>query len=163
MKRRRAEGDEEHERVHRARMLRSWRSWHDEERKTVLAGPHGAMVERLLYILKDLTLKSSKLLLAYVRGIDWAAVDYDTRLTILHEIGTGITALREKNGLTPFDDDMSGERPNVFLTLKDHLFPPDDGGAKPGEAGPTHPSPEHEDNRYDDKSKGIYGADTTVR
>src|SRR5262245_32488678 len=88
---------EEQKRADDARLMRVWRKWHREELDEVLAGPHGAMMERLMFILKSLELNSvsQQLLLAYVRGIDWAIVDYDTRLIALHEINTAITQLRE--------------------------------------------------------------------
>jgi hypothetical protein len=110
--------EREQELVEQSRLLRSWRKWHREELEQVLAGPHGAMVERLVFILKSLTLESAPLQLAYVRGIDWSAVDYPTRLVILHEVNTAITRMRERNGLYPFDDGVPGERANVFQVIR---------------------------------------------
>ena len=106
-----------------ARLLRAWRKWHREELETALAGPHGAMVERLVFILKGLTLESAPLLLAYIRGVDWATVDYPTRLTVLHEVNAAITRLRERNGLSPFDDGFPGDPPNVFQIIRTILIP----------------------------------------
>ena len=91
-----------------ARLLRSWRKWHREELETALAGQHGAMVERLVFILKELKLESAPLLLAYIRGVDWTTVDYPTRLTVLHEINTAIARMRERNGLSFYDDGFPG-------------------------------------------------------
>src|SRR5262245_37734028 len=93
-----------------AHLLRGWRQWHKEELEQAIAGPHGAMIERLVFILKALELKSAPLLLAYVRVVDWSAIDYATRLVVLHEINTAITHLRERNGLSPFDDGVPGDR-----------------------------------------------------
>jgi hypothetical protein len=59
-----------------ARLLRAWRKWHREELETALAGPHGAMIERLMFILNNLARKSAPLLIAYIRGIDWTTIDY---------------------------------------------------------------------------------------
>ena len=106
-----------------ARLLRSWRKWHREELETALAGPHGAMVERLIFILKGLTLESAPLLLAYIRGVDWATVDYPTRLTVLHEVNAAITRMRERNGLSHFDDGFPGDPPNVFQVIRTILIP----------------------------------------
>ena len=53
------------------------------------------------------------------------------RLTILHQLNTAITRLREQQGMPPFDDGVPGERDNVFRRIKDLMFaaPP---GAHPG-------------------------------
>jgi hypothetical protein len=45
----------ERERADGIRLLRGWFAWHRDERDAVLAGPHSAILERLLYILKNLT------------------------------------------------------------------------------------------------------------
>ena len=113
-----------------ARLLRAWRKWHREEREQALAGPHGAMIERLMFILDNLTRESAPLLLAYIRCVDWATVDCPTRLTVLHEINTAITKMRERNGLSPFDDGFPGDRPNVFQTIRTILIPAE--AAPPG-------------------------------
>jgi hypothetical protein len=47
-----------------ARLLRAWKRWHREEREEALAGPHGAMLERLMFILDSLSLESGPLLMA---------------------------------------------------------------------------------------------------
>jgi hypothetical protein len=44
-------------------------------------------------------------------------------LIVLHEINAAITRLRERNGLTPIDDALPGERPNVFILVKEALLP----------------------------------------
>jgi hypothetical protein len=109
---------EEQRRADDARLMRAWHKWHREELEQVFAGPHGPMVERLMFMLEVLKLGSAPLLLAYVRGIDWSPIDYTTRLVVLHEINIAITHLRERNGLSPFDDGIPGDRPNVFQTIR---------------------------------------------
>jgi hypothetical protein len=106
-----------------ARLLRAWRKWHREKLDDALAGPHGAMVERLVYILKELTLGSAPLLLAFIRNVDWSAIDYDTRLTMLHEVSSVIICLRERNGLSPIDDGLPGERDNVYRIIRSIVTP----------------------------------------
>jgi hypothetical protein len=98
--------------------MRAWRKWHAGELEEVLAGPHGAMVERLVFILKSLEMESAPLLLAYIKGVDWSAIDYPTRLVTLHEVNSALTRMRERNGLSPFDDGMPGDRPNVFQNIR---------------------------------------------
>ena len=53
----------------------------------------------------------------------WSAIDADTRLIALHEINTAITRLRERSGLEPINDALPHERPNVFILVKEALFP----------------------------------------
>ena len=80
---------------------------------------------------RSVNVKFCPALLACFERPDWAAVSYDVRLTILHELNTAITCLREQQGLPPFDDGVPGERDNVFRRIKDLMFaaPP---GAHPG-------------------------------
>jgi hypothetical protein len=49
---------------------------------------------------------------------------------VLHEINTAITKLRERYGLTPFDDGFPGDRPNVFQIIRAVLLSAD--AAPPG-------------------------------
>jgi hypothetical protein len=121
--RRNAKRKHERERADRSLLLRGWFAWHRDECDGVLAGPHGAMFERLLYILKNLTPQSAPLLLGYIRGVDLSTVDYPTRLVMLHEINRAISALRERNGLPPFDDGLPGEREHVFASSSNTCFP----------------------------------------
>ncbi len=120
MRQHRTEADQK--RADDARLMHAWRKWHREELETALAGPHGAMVERLMFILDSLTEKSGPLLIAYVRGVDWATVDSPTRLTVLHEVNVAITKLRERAGMAPIDDPLD-DRLNVFQRAKALLFP----------------------------------------
>jgi hypothetical protein len=126
--------DEERERAENARLLRDWHGWHRDERKAVLAGPHGLMFERLPFILRTLELRSATVLLAFVRGVDWATVPGETRLIVLHEINDSVTALRTRHGLAPFDDGWPDERDSAFVTIRQLLFPAQAAppGAKPG-------------------------------
>jgi hypothetical protein len=131
---RNAKRKHERERADRSRLLRGWFAWHRDERDAVLAGPHGAMFERLLFILKNLMPQSQALLLGYIRGIGWSNIDETTRYVVLHEVGRAIMALRERGGLPPLDDPLPDQPENVFRIVKRHLFstqvaPP---GAQPG-------------------------------
>jgi len=86
MTKRQTKRDAERKLSDEARLLRDWLAWHRDERKVVLAGPHGPRFERLLYILRALELKSATVLLAFVRGIDWTTIHTKTGLIIVHEI-----------------------------------------------------------------------------
>ena len=114
-----------------ARLLRWWKAWHREQREAVLAGPHGAVLGELLRMVKNLQHVQPAQLIGFARSIDWIAIDYDTKLTVLHEINSSITKFREKRGLEPIDDTVEDEPP--FRTLKAILFPSRaPTGAKPG-------------------------------
>jgi hypothetical protein len=54
------------------------------------------------------------------------AVDFDTRLTALHQINNAITRLREHSGLTPIDDPLPGQPENAFRIIRKIMmsFPP---------------------------------------
>jgi hypothetical protein len=104
-------------------MLRAWKKFHREELAAALAGPHGPMIERLMFILKSLTLQSAPLLLAYIRGVDWTTVDANTKFICLHQINAGISNMLESHGMAPFDDPLPGQRENMSRTIKRHLFP----------------------------------------
>lgn len=62
-------------------------------------------------------------LLAFIRRSDWSSVSYDTRLTVLHQINDRITRIRERHGLSPFDDGVPGSRDNVFQIVRSILAP----------------------------------------
>jgi hypothetical protein len=121
MKRRRTA--QEQKLVDDARLLRAWKNFHREELNAALAGPHGPMLERLVFILKTLAPGSASLLLAYIRGVDWQLVDYSTRLVALHQVNDAITRLRERAGLEPIDDGIPGERDNAYRCIKAILVP----------------------------------------
>lgn len=104
-----------------ARLLRAWKAWHREQLEEALAGMHRDVLEQLMLQLKHL--REVRELLRFIEAQDWNVVDADTRLIALHEINAAITELRERNGLAPIDDALPGERPNVFVHIKDQLFP----------------------------------------
>jgi hypothetical protein len=104
----------------REKLLKAWRKFHREELNTALAGPHGPMLERLVYILKSLAPDSASLLLAYVRGVDWSAVDANVRLVVLHETNAAVTRMRERlDPEKPIDDGIPDiDRDNVFRVIR---------------------------------------------
>jgi hypothetical protein len=117
-----------------ARLLRWWKKFHREERDAVLAGPHGAVLNELLRMIENLEHLRPSQLVGFARSIDWAAIDYATRLVVLHEINNAITKFREKRGLEPIDDTVSDEPP--FRVIKAIMFSasPHCEGAHRGEA-----------------------------
>ena len=98
--------------------LRAWHRHHREVCDAALAGPSGALVEQLLEILGKLTLRDGAALIAFVRSQDWHAVDPGTRYVCLHAIDGAVAKLREKAGMTPFDDALEGAPATVFQVVK---------------------------------------------
>jgi hypothetical protein len=98
-------------------LLRHWRRWHRELVADALAGPHADLVKQVLEILSRMTLSSPERL-EFVQAQGWATVDADTRALLLHQIDCRITALRERAGLSPFDDALPHQKTNGFLVIQ---------------------------------------------
>jgi hypothetical protein len=121
-----------------ARLLRAWKKFHREERETVLAGPHGSVLNELFRVLANLKHMQPAQLIGYVQSIDWAAIDYNTKLVVIHECNNAITTLRVKHGLEPIDDNLPGDPEIPFRTIKAIVLTafPHHEGAHRGEARP---------------------------
>jgi hypothetical protein len=74
-------------------------------------------------LLDRLELSSAAALLDFIRRSDWSSVNFDTRLTVLHEINNSITCMRERHGLAPFDDPLPNQPDNVFRIVRSILTP----------------------------------------
>jgi hypothetical protein len=124
--------------VNDARLLRAWKKFHREERETVLAGPHGSVLNELFRMITNLTHMQPAQLIGYVQSIDWTAIDYDTKLVVIHECNNAITALRVKHDLEPIDDNLPNEPDTPFRTIKAIVLTafPHHEGAHRGEARP---------------------------
>jgi len=121
MIRRRKQSKLDKELADNARLRRAWHRWHREQLEEALQGLHHDVLKRLMAELKHL--RAAREFLRFIETQDWAAIDADTRLIALHEINAAITKLRERNGLTPIDDPLPGERADAFLLIKEKLFP----------------------------------------
>ena len=101
-----------------ARLLRAWKQFHREEREAARAGPHGIALAELVRLLDNLKHVQPAQLIGLARTINWAMIDYDTKLTVVHELNTAITAFREKHGLEPIDDPLPGQPDSLFRTIR---------------------------------------------
>jgi len=121
-----------------ARLLRLWKRFHRKEREAVLAGPHGAVLHELLRMFENLKHVQPTQLIGFVHSIDWSAIDYQTKLTVIHELNQAITGIREKHGLVPIDDGLPGEPETPFRTIRTIVLTrsPQREGAHRGEARP---------------------------
>jgi hypothetical protein len=107
----------------RKTLLRAWKRFHRDECEAVCAGPHGAVLSELLRMVENLQNVQPSQLIGFVGSIDWASINYATRLTVLHELNTAITKVREKRGLEPIDDPLPRQPDSPFRIIKAILFP----------------------------------------
>ena len=87
----------------------------------MLAGPHGVALGELFRMVEYLRSLQPAQLIGFVRSIDWASIDYATRL--VHELNTAITAFREALGLPPIDDGLPGTD-TPFRTIRAIVLTP---------------------------------------
>jgi hypothetical protein len=122
------------------RLMRWWRAWHREQRDDVLAGPHGAVLGELFRMIKNLQHVQPSQLVGLAHSIDWAVIDFDTKLITLHELNAAITKLREACGQEPIDDGLPGEPLRVFQRIRGivmNQFPASAGEADRSQSGET--------------------------
>jgi hypothetical protein len=120
----RARTAKEKELADNARLLRWWRAWHREQRELVLSGPHGTVLNELLRVFKNLQHMQSAQLIGYAQSINWEVIDFATKLVVIHELNSAITAFRERRGLEPISDPLPGEPDTPFRMIKAIMFTP---------------------------------------
>ena len=101
-----------------ARLLRAWKKFHREEREAALAGPYASTLSALFCMFASIECVKPAQLIGFIGAIDWTAIDYNTRLTVLHELNQSIMKLREKRELEPIEDPLPDAPENVFRTIK---------------------------------------------
>lgn len=112
------------------KLLRWWNAWHREQRDAVLAGPHGTVLDELFRMFKNLRHIQPSQLIGLISCVDWAPIDYDTRMVVLHELNGAVTRYREKRGLAPIDDGLPHEPDTPYRTIKQILFPSNEGAIR---------------------------------
>ncbi len=100
-----------------------YRKWREDSHKALLAGPHGAAAGELLDFLRRMNPSNGKALLELITAGPWDRADADTRFEVLRQIDAAIIARREHDGLDPFDDALPGQPNNLFLLIREQLFP----------------------------------------
>ena len=100
--------------------LAAWRRSHSERRGALLTGPYGDASRYLIGFLDSMTLDQGAALVSLVDAGPWRHANRDTRFEVLALIDTVIIDLRECHGLPAFDDPV-GDRPNVFLLIREAL------------------------------------------
>jgi hypothetical protein len=123
MKHRRAE--QEQKLADDARLMRSWRKWHREQLEEALAGPHSSVLDELFRMCANLKHVQPAQLIGFVRSIDWSAIPYNIKLTVVHELNIAITAFRVKRGLPEIDDGLPGEPDTPFRTIRAIVLAPE--------------------------------------
>jgi hypothetical protein len=120
MKRRKSE-KEQKKLADDARLMRWWSAWHREQREAVLAGPHARTLAELFRAFAAIKHVTPAQLVGLISAIDWSAIDYQTRLVVLHEVNSAITEFRESQKLDPISDPLPGARANAFQVIRNIL------------------------------------------
>ena len=111
--------DAEKELDEQGKLYRQWKAWRREKLDALLAGPHGREVKGLVRLMDTMTLSSAAALVQLIERAVWIkAMSPAERADLLGAIGQRITRLRERNGLTPFDDPMPGQPDGAFHRIK---------------------------------------------
>jgi hypothetical protein len=136
---RRSKQERERERAGDAKMFRAWKAFHREQRDAALAGPYATTLGELFRMFANIECVQPTQLIGFIGAIDWGAIDYQTRLTVLHEINSAITAYRTKRGLEPIDDNLPGDPDTPFRAIKAIVLTPSPHARAPTEAklGPS--------------------------
>lgn len=101
-----------------AKQMAYYRIWKREMRTEMIA-LHGAKLEALMKMLKNLTMESSNDLVDYIERADWLIeADAHSRITILSYIDNAIIRLRIRHGLAPFDDALDNEDMTAFQIIR---------------------------------------------
>jgi len=77
-----------------------------------------AALEPLMALLEKSNMQSGKALIDFIRTQNWHVIDPETKLVVLHEINSAIVKLRTRNGMSPLDDGLPGDRSTVFQTIR---------------------------------------------
>jgi hypothetical protein len=104
------------------KLLRWWKAWHREQRDAVLAGPHGPVLAELLRAIANLQHIQPAQLIGLVHAVDWAAIPYDARLVVLHELNDAITKYREKRGAEPIDDNLFDQPDTPYRVIRAIIY-----------------------------------------
>jgi hypothetical protein len=136
--------ERERERAGDAKMFRAWKKFHREEREAVLSGPYATMLAELFRMFANIDCVQPAQLIGFIGAIDWGSIDFETRLTVLHEVNAAIAKLREKRGLPPIDDPLPGAPPNAYQIIRKILTEsPAPSQERPTPRGP-YPRADHE-------------------
>lgn len=82
-------------------------------------GPQGEQIKEFLRFLRRMDLSSGRELMSRVVAAEWVHdLDDNDKGLLLSIVSGGIRLMRERNGLTPFDDPLWDQPPNVFHQIK---------------------------------------------
>jgi hypothetical protein len=119
----RAERKLEKEKQDRDILFGQWKEWHLKRKQELLEGSFSGAAQELGLFLEGMTIKDASALIELVSRGPWGTADDDTRFLVLGMISHAIIYLREREGLSPFDDPIpwSDDEPDVFMILKELL------------------------------------------
>jgi hypothetical protein len=99
-------------------LFKEWKTWHEQRKAELLAGPYGQDALQLLNFIEQMTLDDAARLIELIEASAIRSADRNTRRQILSLISRGIIYVREANGLDPFDDPLPDDDPDVFQRVK---------------------------------------------
>jgi hypothetical protein len=103
--------------------------------KTIIVSRTRRLAPRaLLRVQRDRHDQQLWLRVGYVQSIDRTAIDYNTKLVVVHECNSAITAYREKHNLEPISDNLPNEPDTPFRTIKAIVLIPSPHTRAPTEA-----------------------------
>ena len=84
----------------------------------MLSGPYATTLAELFRMFSAIEHVKPAQLVGLIDAIDWGAIDYQTRLVVLHEVNSAIVKFRESQNLDPIDDPLPGAPPNAFQVIR---------------------------------------------
>jgi hypothetical protein len=102
-------------------LSRLYRAYKRAQIQALLDGPFGAQVRELDRFMRRMELQDGPALVERFRGaMSWiASMDMDSRFSLLRLASRRIVALRERHGLSPYNDGVVGDPPRTFHQIKD--------------------------------------------
>jgi hypothetical protein len=135
--------ERERERAGDAKMFRAWKKFHRDEREAALTA-YGTTLGELFRMFANIECVHPAQLIGFINAIDWGSIDYETRLTVLHEVNSAIVRWRERHGLSPLDDPLWDAPPNAFQVIRKIITEsPAPSQERPARRGP-YPGASHE-------------------
>jgi hypothetical protein len=92
-----------------------WLEDFTKRKKVLLGGKYGAQAMALCAKLEALTFDDSDLLIDLAKV--WLPTDRETRAMVISLIYSAVIELRERHGLSPFDDPLWDEPPNTITII----------------------------------------------
>jgi hypothetical protein len=101
------------------RLHELWLAGQAKRKQKLLDGPFGGSAKALCAVLDKIDFDSGETLIAIAET--WRGTPREVRFQVLQLIDEAMIDLRERNGMTPFDDPIDLDETNCFLTCRSIL------------------------------------------